>query len=378
MFELRKARERAFFLFFLAISEHLHYSPQREVWTRERSSHWWEDIALTFTSEAWMQNFRMSQDTFSYVCEQLKATIQKEDTIMRKAICVKKRVAITLWFLATGTDYRTIGHLFGVSKATVCLVVKEVCSAIVYLMLPQYIKLPKGTALKSVVDGFMSDHGFPQCGGAVDGTHIPIVSPNECPADYYNRKGFHSVLMQGVVDHKGLFTDIYVGWPGRVHDARVFANSSLFQKGQNKSLFPNLVEKISGIEVPIVLLGDPAYPLLTWLMKAFPDTGNLSQQQRRFNYRLSKARVVVEHSYGKLKGRWRCLLKRLDVNVDDVPELVAACCVLHNVCEVNGDQFDAEWMDGIGTHNPSPTSTALPSMEEDSVDIRNALMTFFQ
>ena len=140
MFELRKARERAFFLFFLAISEHLHYSPQREVWTRERSSHWWEDIALTFTSEAWMQNFRMSQDTFSYVCEQLKATIQKEDTIMRKAICVKKRVAITLWFLATGTDYRTIGHLFGVSKATVCLVVKEVCSAIVYLMLPQYIK----------------------------------------------------------------------------------------------------------------------------------------------------------------------------------------------------------------------------------------------
>ena len=66
-----------------------------------------------------------------------------------------------------------------------------------------YIKLPKGTALKSVVDGFMSDHGFPQCGGAVDGTHIPIVSPNECPADYYNRKGFHSVLMQGVVGPQG-------------------------------------------------------------------------------------------------------------------------------------------------------------------------------
>ena len=243
MFELTKARERAFSWLF---SEHFHYSPQREVWTRERSSHWWEDIALTFTSEAWMQNFRMSQDTFSYVCEQLKAAIQKEDTHYEKGNLCQKRVAITLWFLATGTDYRTIGHLFGVSKATVCLVVKEVCSAIVHLMLPQYIKLPKRTALKSVVDGFMSDHGFPQCGGAVDGTHIPIVSPHECPADYYIRKGFHSVLMQGVVDHKGLFTDIYVGWPGRVHDARVFANSSLFQKGQNKSLFPNLVERNRG------------------------------------------------------------------------------------------------------------------------------------
>ena len=84
--------------------------------------------------------------------------------------------------------------------------------------------------------------------------------------------------MQGVVDNKGLFTDIYVGWPGRVHDARVFANSSLYRKGQSKSLFP---EKISGVDVPILLLGDPAYPLLQWLMKAFPDTGHLTPQKKK-------------------------------------------------------------------------------------------------
>ena len=45
-----------------------------------------------------------------------------------------------------------------------------------------------------------------------------------------------------------------------------------------------------------------------------------------------------------LKGRWRCLLKRLDVEVCDAPETVApetvaACCVLHNVCEIHGDAF---------------------------------------
>ena len=49
---------------------------------------------------------------------------------------------------------------------------------------------------------------------------------------------------------------------------------------------------------------------------------------------------MVERAYGRLKSRWRCLLKRLDVSVQDVLELVAACCVLHNRCDVHGDTFN--------------------------------------
>ena len=85
----------------------------------------------------------------------------------------------------------------------------------------------------------MREYGFPQCAGAVDGTHIPTVSPIECPGDYYNRKGWHLIILQGCVDNKGRFIDIYVGWPGRVHDARVFANSSLTgKKGLTTLMFP--------------------------------------------------------------------------------------------------------------------------------------------
>ena len=82
-----------------------------------------------------------------------------------------------------------------------------------------------------VVDGFECKWGFPQCGGVIDGTHTPIISPEYCPADNYNRKGFHFVIMQGVVNHLGHFTDVYCGWPGRVHDACVLSNSRLFQQG---------------------------------------------------------------------------------------------------------------------------------------------------
>lgn len=325
----------------------------------------------------WLENFRMSNATFLYICNELRSMIEKNDTNMRKAIPVEQRVALTIWFLSTGSDFRTIGHLFGVSRSTVCLVTREVCQAMVAVLLPKYIRFPVNDGLKEVVTGFKHKWGFPQCAGVVDGTHIPIVSPQEYPADYFNRKGWHSILMQGTVNHLGHFVDVYIGWPGRVHDARVFTNSTLYRKGQEGALLPQWVEHLEGRDVPLVILGDPAYPLLSWLMKAFPDNGRLTSQQKLFNYRLSRARVVVEHAYGRLKGRWRCLLKRIDIDVQNVPELIAACCTLHNICEVHGDSFDEDWLEGVEvTRGAEANDGTIQSESGDS--IRRALMSYFQ
>ena len=112
---------------------------------------------------------------------------------MRRAVSVERRVALTLWFLATNSDYRTIGHLFGVSKATVCLVTKDVCVAIISVLLLRYIKMLTGVNFKAVIDGFAHKWMFPHS-DVSDGTHISIVSPRECPAEYYNRKGWHSII----------------------------------------------------------------------------------------------------------------------------------------------------------------------------------------
>ena len=59
---------------------------------------------------------------------------------MRKSLSVDKKVAITLWCLATPAEYCTIAHLFGVAGCTVCRIVHETCSVIVAQLLNVYIK----------------------------------------------------------------------------------------------------------------------------------------------------------------------------------------------------------------------------------------------
>ena len=60
--------------------------------------------------------------------------------------------------------------------------------------------------------------------------HILICAPELNHTDYYNRKGWYSMIVQAIVDHEYLFRDICVGWPGSVHNARVFVNSSIYKK----------------------------------------------------------------------------------------------------------------------------------------------------
>ena len=71
----------------------------------------------------------MSQNTFQYLCDELRATIEREDTRLTKT---DKRVAITLWFLANDVDYRTLPTSLEYQSRyyTISLVVKDVSSAI--------------------------------------------------------------------------------------------------------------------------------------------------------------------------------------------------------------------------------------------------------
>jgi len=63
-------------------------------------------------------------------------------------------------------------------------------------------------------------------------------------------------------------------------------------------------------------------------MKPFSHSPTLTDQQKTFNYGLSRARVVVEIAFGRLKACWRRLSKQIDMHIDNTPHVITACCVL--------------------------------------------------
>ena len=350
----------------------------RSISCKPRSMEWWNGVMTGLYGELWWrENLRMSRETFGIVCNELRPYLERQRTNFRDPITVEARVAVTIWRLATNTEFRTIAALFGIGRSTAGEIVVDTCDAINCNLMQRYVRVPQNECLQEIVEGFQSRWGFPQTVGAVDGTHIPILRPQESSSDYYNRKGYHSILMQGVVDFRGLFMDVNIGWPGKVHDARVFVNSSFYHNANSGNLFPNWSRSLEGVDVPLIVLGDPAYPLLPWLMKPYQENSATTPQERYFNYRQSRARMVVENAYGRLKGRWRCLLKRTDAHVSNVPSIVGACVVLHNICELYGDHCIQEWIVNetcTCPTNPLPPLSATGSRNNSVAErIRNAI-----
>ena len=185
------------------------------------------------------------------------------------------------------------------------------------------------------------------------------------------------MILQGVVDHSYRFSDINVGWPGRLHDARVFAHSSLYEKVVGGELLPRRNVSMNGVDVPLFLIGDSAYPLQSWRMKPFAHNSSLTLQQKTYNYRICKACIVDENAYGRLKARWRRLLKRNDMDISNIPTVIAAACILHNICEVHGETFNDSWIQDVDNFPQPPTSTLATRTEGRPKNIRDAWVHFF-
>ena len=186
----------------------------RQTWIKPRLTDIMVDVAR-WTPNEWLENIRMCENTYLMICNELGPVLERRHTNMRQSISVEKRVLVALWRLATNIEFRTLAHLFGIGRSTACEITHEVVEAINHVLLPKYLKFPTGHQMEKVILGFRESWNIPQCAGAIDGTHIPIIGPSENHTDFYNRKSHFSMIAQALVDDEYKFMDIYVGALGK-------------------------------------------------------------------------------------------------------------------------------------------------------------------
>ena len=148
---------------------------------------------------------------------------------------------------------------------------------------------------------------------------------------YYNFKIFYSVVLIAIVDANYRFIWASIGAPGNTHDSTYFQSTDLWNEIQLGNALGQKTQTLNGVEIPPIILGDGAFPLRTWLLKPY---GNavLTEDQRYFNFRLSRARLVTEGAFGRLKCRFRVLHRKCESNKETVKLMGLACVVLHNIC----------------------------------------------
>ncbi|XP_065186091.1 putative nuclease HARBI1 [Sycon ciliatum] len=338
-------------------------TPRRVSVPRQRD---YVEVVVPLQSDAdFRGHFSLHRATVEIVCTKLSQSVHMavQGNGGRKPIPVRKQLLVTLWWLGSKSTIREVADKFGLSKSTVWHSVRRVCFAL-QDMAPLLICWPQGQGAERTQAEFHSAQHIHGVMGAIDGCHIPIAAPNEAPETYLNRKKFHSVILQAVCDRNLLFTDAYCGWPGSVHDARVFENSPL------KQLVTEDVRRFFPGEAFIV--GDSAYPLLPWLMTPFRDDGHLTASQTNYNFKHSSTRMCIERAFALLKGRWRQLKYLNIVNVENATHITIAACVLHNMAIMHEDDVSDFLQDLPEGDVPNPTLYFQPNT--GAADKRNRIV----
>lgn len=175
-------------------------------------------------------NFRrMNEENFCTLLEKVGPLIQKQDTMMRKAISPDIRLNATLYYLTTGDSFQSLQIIFRVSKSALHQIIPKTAKAIYQALAPEYLKVfvysfyssfcfiafvqvPSTEAeWMAIAERYETVWNVPNYLGSLDGKHIKIIASPNAGSAYYNYKHFHSIVLMAMCDADYRFTYIDVG-----------------------------------------------------------------------------------------------------------------------------------------------------------------------
>nr|XP_050046279.1 uncharacterized protein LOC126543184 [Dermacentor andersoni] len=288
----------------------------------------YEEVVNRYQEYEFKRLFRLSRETFDWVSGRFRISAFYPSAVQgRPQISAEKTSLIALVYIGSQMSMYAIADKFDVTESSVHACVSRVIYFL-HAISGEVICWPSSVEVNRIKAGFLAKSGGKgpkNAIGCIDGSHIQILTPSESAQSYFNRKKWPSIILQGICDDRNKFLNVFIGFPGSVHDARVLRESPFFecaasQCGEN------------------YILGDSAYPLMPWLMTPFRDNeGSFPSWKRNFNRRHSQQRVSIENTFGMLKQRFRRLYNVDTKSVAQSCYIVMAACVLHNLCNDERD-----------------------------------------
>eukprot|EP00951_Prasinocladus_malaysianus_P017943 scaffold142167_cov15-Prasinocladus_malaysianus.AAC.1 len=245
------------------------------------------------------------------------------------------KVAAAILHLAQGGTWWQTGFCCGVSEAVIRKWVIEVCTGVIEVLRPEYLRKPTPEECLKNQEFFAARQGIENVGAAVDGSHIPFQPESlDYMEDFHNYKGWYSILIIALVNSQYLFMDAEVGRPGRMSDSTATQLSFFYNE--------MLVDHEAWLGPHGVMISDGACGINDFIMTPYPGT-QLTNMQQWFNFCFSSTRMFVEQVFGQWKSRWRLLIREQQCSHAVMSLMIYATMVLHNICTIHkescGDEF---------------------------------------
>ena len=126
------------------------------------------------------------------------------------------------------------------------------------------------------------------------------------------------MVLVAICDARYCFSFVDVGEYGSNNDSGVLNNSKMgkrFERGKLNVPEPKEIGGAGGVELSHFLVGDEIFPLTNWLMRPFSGKALVNEKRKIFNCRLSRARRIIENTFGILVARWRIFQRPIEGKV---------------------------------------------------------------
>lgn len=218
-------------------------------------------------------------------------------------------------------------------ERTVAKCVLRVCNAIIEVLTP--IEMPEPTAATWLHSArlFHEMWQFPHCIAAIDGKHVQILAPKNSGSMFHNYKHTKSIVLLTLVDASYRFVVADVGAFGKNSDGGILSRSEMGQRFARNEMDIPEADLLPGstVTAPYTMVGDEAFALSDYLLRPYPGTqARNNSSKRRFNFRLSRARRIVENGFGILTQRWRLYLRPIPLPPRSANIVVMTTLLLHN------------------------------------------------